>query len=95
MKDTKPAKRIQNFTKKKQYGWDTISQDGIRPNKEKTDAINKLNPPTNTKTLKLFLGAIQFFAKFIPNLSEKTDNMRQLLKKEQNGKGRKNVTPTS
>ena len=54
----------------------TISQDGIRPNKEKTDAINKLNPPTNTKTLKSFLGAIQYFAKFIPNLSEKTDNMR-------------------
>ena len=59
----------------------TIAQDGIRPNKEKTEAINKLNPPTNTKTLKSFLGAIQYFAKFIPNLSEKTDNMRQLLKK--------------
>ena len=27
------------------------------------------------------MGAIQNFAKFIPNLSEKTDNMRQLLKK--------------
>ena len=59
----------------------TISQDGIRPNKEKTDAINKLEPPTNAKALKSFLGAIQYFAKFIPNLSEKTDNMRQLLKK--------------
>ena len=47
----------------------------------KTEAINKLNPPTNTKTLKSFLGAIQYFAKFIPNLSEKTDNLRQLLKK--------------
>ena len=58
----------------------TISQDGIRPNKEKTDAINKLNPPTNTKTLKSFIGAMQYFAKFIPNLSEKTDNMGQLLK---------------
>ena len=59
----------------------TISQDGFGPNKEKTDAINKLEPPTNTKTLKYFLGAIQYFAKFIPNLSEKTDNMIQLLKK--------------
>ena len=63
----------------------TISQNGIRPNKEKTDAINKLEPPTNTKTLKtLLLGAIQYFAKFISNLSEKTDNMRQLLKKGTN-----------
>ena len=59
----------------------TISQDDIRPNKEKTDAINKLEPPTNAKTLKSFLGAIQFSAKFIPNFSEKTDNMRQILKK--------------
>ena len=59
----------------------TISRDGIRPNKEKTDAINKLEPPTNSKALKSFLGAIQYFANFMSNLSEKTDNMRQLLKK--------------
>ena len=54
----------------------TIAQDEIRPKKK-----SKLNPPTNTKTLKSFLGAIQYFAKFIPNLSEKTDNMKQFLKK--------------
>ena len=59
----------------------TIAQDGITPNKEKTEAINNLNTHTNTKTLKSFLGAIQYFAKFIPNLSEKIDSMRQLLKK--------------
>ena len=47
----------------------------------KTEAINKLNPPTNTKTLKSSLGAIQCLAKFIPSLSEKTENLRQLLKK--------------
>ena len=47
----------------------------------KTDAINKLQPTTNTKTLKTFLGAIQYFAKFLPNLSEKTDNMRRILEK--------------
>ena len=50
----------------------TIAQDGIRPNKEQTEVINKLNPPTNTKTLKSFLVATQCFAKVIPNLSEKT-----------------------
>ena len=38
-------------------------------------------PPTNTKRLKSFLGAIQYFAKIILNLSEKTDNPRQLLKR--------------
>ena len=39
----------------------TISKDGIRPNKQQTDAINKskLDSP-NTKLLKSFLGAIQY-----------------------------------
>ena len=59
----------------------TLSQDGIRPNKEKTEAIIKMEHPTNTKTLKSFLGAIQYFAISIPNLSEKNNNIRQLLKK--------------
>ena len=81
MKDTKQAKRNQIFTKKTKWLGHTISQDRIRPNKEKTVAINNLEHPTNTKTLKLFLGAIQYFAKFTPNLAEKTYNMRQLLKK--------------
>ena len=67
-------------SKKMAWRGHIILQDGIRPNK-KTDAINKLNPPTNTKTLKSILGAIQYFANCIPNLSKKTDNMRQLLKK--------------
>ena len=49
----------------------TNSQDGIRLNKIKTDAMNQLEQPTNTKTLKSFLGAIQYFAKFKPNLSKK------------------------
>ena len=74
----------------------TISQNGIRPEKKKkTDAINKLNPSINTKTFKSILGAKQYLAKSIPNLSEKTDNMRQLLKNEQNGKGWKSETQTA
>ena len=74
-------KKSKFYQKETLWHGHTISQDGIRPNSEKTDAINKLKHPTNTKTLKSFLGAIQHFAKFIPNLSEKTDNMRQFLKK--------------
>ena len=75
-------KEIKILPKKTVWLGHTISQDGIRPNKEITDAINKLSPPKNTKTLKSFLGAIQFFAKTLQNLSEKTDNMRQFLRKE-------------
>ena len=49
--------------------------------KKKRATINKLKPPTVTNTLKSFIGGIQYVANFIPNYSEKTDNMRQLLKK--------------
>ena len=84
MKATGPAKRNQNFTKKKQYGWNTILEDGIGSNKDKTKAINNLKAPISRKTLKSFLGAIQYFAKVIQNLSKKTDNMRQLLEKGTN-----------
>ena len=49
--------------------------------KKKTEAIKNYSPIKNTKPLKSFLGPIQYFAKYIPNLSEKTGNMKQLLKK--------------
>ena len=58
----------------------TIARNGIRPNK-KNRSNKQTKPPTNTNALKFFLGTIQYIEKFIPNLSEKTDSMRQLLKK--------------
>ena len=47
------------------------------------EAILKLKPPENTKDLKSFLGAIQYMAKFLPKLSEQTDRLRNLLKKNE------------
>ena len=46
---------------------------------QQTDKTDELEPPTNAETLKNFPGAIEYFATFIPNLSETTDNMRRLL----------------
>ena len=59
-----------------------IDQKGVKPIKDKTEAITKLMAPKNAKELKSFLGSIQPLAKFINNLSKKTDRMRRLLKKE-------------
>ena len=66
-----------------------IDDNGIKPNEEKIEAIQKLNPPKNTKELKSFLGAIQYMAKFLPKLSEQTDRLRKLLKKMNHGIGEK------
>ena len=59
-----------------------INQNGVKPIRDKTEAITKLEAPKNMKKLKSFLGSIQHLSKFIINLSKKTDRMRQLLKKE-------------
>ena len=58
-----------------------IDENGIRPNKENVKAILELKHPENPKQLKSFLGAIQYLAKFLPKLSERTDRLRKLLKK--------------
>ena len=60
-----------------------IDENGIKPNEEKVEAILKLNPPKNTKELKSFLGAIQYITKYLPKLSERTDRLRILLKKNE------------
>ena len=45
-------------------------------------AILDLKHPENQKQMKSFLGAIQYLAKFLPILSEKTERLRRLLKKK-------------
>ena len=59
-----------------------INQSGVKPIKNKTEAIKKLSASKNPKELKSFLGSIQHLSKVINNLSKKTDRMRQLLNKE-------------
>ena len=59
-----------------------INQNGVKPIKDKTEAITKLSAPKNPKELKSFLGSIQHLSNFMNTLSKKTDRMRQLLKKE-------------
>ena len=70
------SKKNRNSTKKKQYGSDTHYHKKASDQTKKKHATNKLKPPTNTKTVQFFPDAIQYFAIFIPNFQEKTDNMR-------------------
>ena len=55
-----------------------INQNGVKPMKDKTEAITKLA----AQDLKPFLGSIQHLSKFVNNLSKKTDRMRKMLKKD-------------
>ena len=63
------------MTRTKWWGHE-IDENGMKPIEEKVEANLKLNSPENTKELKFFLGAIQYMAKFLPKLSERTDRQR-------------------
>ncbi|XP_055688348.1 uncharacterized protein K02A2.6-like [Lutzomyia longipalpis] len=56
-------------------------ENGLHPDPDKTDAINKMPAPTNVSELRSFLGAIQFWGRFIPSMSEIRAPMDRLLKK--------------
>ena len=58
------------------------NQSRVKPIKDKSEAIAKLDALKNAKELKSFLGSIQHLSKFINNLCKKNDRMRRLLKKE-------------
>ena len=49
-----------------------ITKDGLRPDKEKVNAIQNFKAPESTKQLKSFLGMATYLGKFIPNLSNET-----------------------
>lgn len=54
---------------------------GMRPDPNKITAIVNMSKPNNTKELSRFLGMLTYLSPFIKNYSEKTKNLRALLKK--------------
>lgn len=57
-----------------------FSQDGISADEDRIKSITDLKNPKNKKDLQKILGMINYLRKFIPNLSEKTVLLRELLK---------------
>ena len=56
-----------------------ISEKGVRPNPEKTDAIKRKTMPRNPKEVRGFLGVINYYRRFVKNLSETTKPLTKLL----------------
>ena len=61
----------------------TVSDKGISISPSKMEAIRRIAPPLNRKSLQKLIGLVQYFRRYIPNFSIKIANMRQLLKKDQ------------
>ena len=58
-----------------------FTDEGIKPDKEKVQAILMMPELSTTQELQHFIGVIQYLSKFIPDLSDKAAPLRSLLKK--------------
>lgn len=59
-----------------------IDQSGLRPDPTKLEAISSAPRPNDVTQLKSFLGMLNYYGKFIPNLSTILHPLHALLKKE-------------
>ena len=57
-----------------------ISKDGIRPLPSKVTAIKQAPAPTNVQELRSFLGLLNYYGKFIPNLATILHPLNALLR---------------
>ena len=59
-----------------------IDEQGIHADPTKTKAISEFPPPQNVKDLQRFMGMVNHLGKFVPQLAEKSEPLRQLLCKD-------------
>lgn len=64
------------------YVGHVITSNGLKVDPEKVRAITEMPPPVDVQGVKRFLGAVQYCAKFIPNLSDVSEPLRQLCKSD-------------
>ena len=61
---------------------ENISDEGVKPDPKKTDAISKFPTPDSKEALQRLLGMVNYLGRFLPDLSTRTHKMRQLLKQD-------------
>lgn len=71
--------KCQFFKDRVEYLGHTLSSDGIRPLSNKVECIMSAPTPTNVTELKSFLGLLNYYGKFLPNLSSELSPLYQLL----------------
>ena len=59
-----------------------IGDGSIQPQPSKVEAISNMTLPKNKKELRSFLGFVGFYRKFIPNMSDLSATLSNMLKKE-------------
>ena len=67
-----------------------LTPEGITPKNTKTEAILKLQHPKSLKQLRSFMGSINHLSKLIPNAASLANELRPLLREENEKKKMKN-----
>ena len=67
---------------KVEYLGHVIDEQGLHPTEEKVKAIKDAPRPKNVSELRAFLGIINYYGKFLPNLSAQLSPLHELLQKK-------------
>lgn len=59
-----------------------IDEQGLHPTSEKVQAIQEAKQPTNVSELKAFIGILNYYGKFLPQLATKLAPLYRLLRKD-------------
>ncbi|XP_062709570.1 uncharacterized protein K02A2.6-like [Aedes albopictus] len=59
-----------------------VDKDGIRPDPSKTDAISKMQPPKDVQQLRSYLGAVNYYGRFVKQMKKLRAPLDNLLKKD-------------
>ena len=59
-----------------------ITSEGVKPDPSKIQAILQMKAPENVSELRKFLGLINYLSRFLTQLSEETEGLRVLLKRD-------------
>lgn len=59
-----------------------VSKEGIKPSPKKLAAINNLEDPKSRKELQIWLGIVNYYRKFVPNMSTISGPLTHLLSQD-------------
>lgn len=68
-----------------QYCGHEVTKDGIWKTKDKIDAVLRTPAPEHLTQLRSFLGLVNYYNRFLPNLASELKPMHELLEKDVNG----------
>lgn len=74
--------KCQFFRDELEFLGHTITKDGIAPTKNKMKALLEVARPVDVTQLRSFLGGVNYYSKFIPNLQSILHPLHRLLRKD-------------